>query len=298
MSDLNSLRRLSFSVAYRMLGSVVEAEDIVQDALLRFHNASNAGTSIESREAYLTSITTRLAIDHLRSARVRRETYVGEWLPEPVIQSNTSAQLERVESISMAFLLLLETLTPTERAVFLLREVFEYDYSEIARIVEKAEDNCRQIFARAKRRVEEGKPRFEPSLEERDQLAEKFFDACRAGELAGLEELLAQNVTCYSDGGGKVVAAVKPVHGRDKVARFLQGILKKGRDLGGFFRPAVVNGNPGAIAVDKEGRLVNVVELEIADGAIQALRIVVNPEKLQHLGEPSPVLQLHARHIG
>src|ERR1700687_3081044 len=182
--DLPRLRTLTFSIAYRMLGSVADAEDVVQESLLRLHRAQAEGVVVESTKAYAAAVATRLAIDHLRSARIRREEYVGSWLPEPVIDEREPGMVrhaELAESVSMAFLLILETLSPVERAVFLLREVFDYGYDEIARIVEKTEDNCRQIFARAKRHIDAGKPRFESSREKRDDLARRFFAACEAG---------------------------------------------------------------------------------------------------------------------
>src|SRR6476619_5782559 len=192
------LRPLMFSIAYRLVGSVGDAEDIVQEAFLRFHRASTDGQEIESPKAYVSAITTRLAIDHLRSARVRRERYVGTWLPEPVLtdpESDVALHAETADSLSMAFLVLLESLSPTERAVFLLREVFEYGYDEIARVIGKSEDNCRQIAVRARRQVEEKRPRFEASRTRREELAHRFFDAIGEGDAQGLLDLLAADVT-------------------------------------------------------------------------------------------------------
>ncbi len=287
-----------FAIAYRMLGSVAEAEDVVQESLLRYHRAQLDGTKIDSPPAFLTSIATRLAIDHLRSARVRRETYVGAWLPEPLLTDSgpdPRDHVEMAESLSMAFLVLLERLSPVERAVFLLRDVFDYEYGEIAAIVGKSEDNCRQIFGRAKRRIEEGKPRFEPSREKRDELANGFFAACQSGTLDDLVALLASDATFWGDGGGKATAAREPVAGAERVAKLLQGIFSKAGAMGIAMERAPINGQPGAMFFDPEGRLVSVLSLEIADGAVRSIRGVVNPEKLAHLGPVSDLARLRPR---
>jgi RNA polymerase sigma-70 factor, ECF subfamily len=286
--QLPRLRQLIFSISYRMLGSVADAEDVVQESFLRFHRAQAEGTVIESEKAYLASIATRLSIDHLRSARVRREQYVGTWLPEPIVderEPEAERRAENLESLSMAFLLMMETLSPVERAVFVLREVFDYGYEDIAAIVEKTEDNCRQIFVRAKQRVAGGKPRFENSREKREELARRFLAACERGDLAGLEQLLAADATFYGDGGGKVPIAVRqPVHGRDRVARLLHGIIFKRKHLGSRLRGTNVNGQPGAMILDPQDRLIYVFALDIADDVVQAVRSVINPDKLRHLG--------------
>src|SRR4029079_2468173 len=212
------LRPLLFSIAYRMIGSVSEAEDIVQEAFLRIHRAETEGTTIDSPKAYLSAVTTRLGIDHLKSGRRRREQYLGEWLPEPLLTDEGSpdaaAHAETADSLSTAFLVLLESLTPVERAVFLLREAFEYGYDEIARIVERSEENCRQLYVRARRHVDEGRPRFEADRKHRDELVERFFAAAERGDLAALEEMLADDVMVYGDGGGKARAqdAVQGAH--------------------------------------------------------------------------------------
>lgn len=282
------LRRRAFSIAYRMLGSVAEAEDVVQEALLRLHKSRAEGVAIESPEAFVSTVATRLAIDHLRLARVQRETYVGEWLPEPVVEESERIDgVELAESLSMAFLLLLETLTPVERAVFLLREAFDYGYDEIARVVDKTEDNCRQIFARAKRHIDAGKPRFEPSPEVRDAIARRFFEACQEGNLQPLVQLLAADATLYGDGGGKAAAIAQPLRGAERVAAFMSGIFAKGKLVGGEARLVSVNGQPGAMLLDGERRLVAVMSLEIVEGKVHSIRSVLNPDKLQHLAPVS-----------
>jgi RNA polymerase sigma-70 factor, ECF subfamily len=281
------LRPLLFSIAYRMLGSASDAEDIVQEAFLRFHRETGAGTEVESPKSYLSAVTTRLCIDHLRSARVRRESYVGTWLPEPLLTeeiSDAERHAETADSLSMGFLVLLESLTPVERAVFLLREVFEYDYDEIASVVGKSEENCRQIAVRARRQVQAGKPRFEASKAEREELARRFFQAAGEGDVESLVGMLAADVVAYADGGGKATAFPRPVHGRDKVLRILQGPGARGERLSvRGMRLAEINGQPGAMFLDPEGVPVVAVSLDIADGLIQTLHAVSNPEKLAHL---------------
>jgi RNA polymerase sigma-70 factor, ECF subfamily len=292
-SEVSAYRPLAFAIAYRMVGSVAETEDIVQEAFLRLHRARQAGVAVESPRAYLAALTTRLAIDHLRSARVRRESYVGPWLPEPVIQQGEPAmarEIERAESVSMAFMLVLEALSPVERAVFLLREVFEYAYEEIAQIVEKSEENCRQIFARAKRHIDAGRRRFEPSPEKRDEIARQFFAACERGELDGLVRVLAADAAFYGDGGGKAVAFTRPVLGADRVARLLAGTFAKFAGAGIRVVRVEVNGQPGAKLVDGGGGVVAVWSLEAAEGRVQCVHSVVNPEKLGHLGPVSDLL--------
>ena len=286
-----------FSIAYRMTGSVGDAEDIVQEAFLRLTRILREGGSISSPKAYLATAATRLAISYLRSARVRRESYVGAWLPEPLIESSEPDPAERAEmadSLSMAFLVLLESLSPAERAVFLLHEVFAYSYTEIAEITGKSEPNCRQILARARHHVDEGRagvkgPRFEASRAQSEQVARRFFAAAASGDLAGLLELLAPDVVMVGDGGGKAWAAARPFYGPERVARFMIGLLRRGQKMGARGEPAWVNGQPGAVSWDAEGRVVNVFALDIADGAVQVIRSVVNPDKLHHLGPVSDV---------
>jgi len=288
--DYAEFRPLMFSIAYRMTGSISDAEDIVQEAFLRLTRALRDGASIDSPKAYLATITTRLAISHLRSARVRRESYVGAWLPEPLLADPDPDPAERAEmsdSLSMAFLVLLESLTPTERAVFLLHEVFGYDYKEIAGITGKSETNCRQILARARHHVDDGKPRFDASREQRDQIAHRFFEAAAGGDLSGLLELLAPDVVMVGDGGGKAWATAQPISGAERVARLLFGLYRRAPKMGVRVEPAYVNGQPGAVTYDSQDRVVNVFALDIADGRVHTIRSILNPDKLHHLGPVS-----------
>jgi RNA polymerase sigma-70 factor (TIGR02957 family) len=284
---LEELRPRAFAVAYRMLGSVSEAEDIVQEALLRLHLALEQGERIESPRAYVSTVVTRLCIDQMRSARARRESYVGEWLPEPLVddgRSDPADNAELADSLSLAFLVLLESLTPEQRAAFVLREVFDYPYEQIAAIIGTGEDNARQLVSRARKRVDEGRPRFEASLAQREQLARSFLSAFSDGDLHALEELLAHDVVLHGDGGGRVRAITRPVHGRAKVARMLVSGLRAAEAFGGWtLSQAQVNGQPGAIVSDPAGKPIAVMVLDIADGQIQALRSIVNPDKLRHL---------------
>jgi RNA polymerase sigma-70 factor (ECF subfamily) len=289
------LRPLLFSIAYRMLGRVEDTEDVLQEAYVRWHRAVAAGMKPDSPRSYLAATVTRLSIDRLRRIKARRETYVGPWLPEPLVdgeETDVAAHAEMADSLSMAFLVLLEELKPVERAVFLLREVFEYGYDEIADAVGKSESNCRQILVRARGRIEAGRPRFDASKEERQALADRFFAACNDGDLQGLVDLLTEDVVFVGDGGGKAQALPEPLHGRERVARFLVGLFARGRTLRASVRPAGVNGQPGAVALDADGLVVNVMALDIAAGRIQAIRSVVNPDKLGHLGPVSDVARI------
>jgi RNA polymerase sigma-70 factor (ECF subfamily) len=279
------LRPLLFSIAYRMVSSVSEAEDIVQEAFLRIHRAETEGAKIESPKAYLSAVVTRLSIDHLKSARVRREQYVGQWLPEPIAtDDDAAAQAETADSLSMAFLVLLESLTPVERAVFLLREVFDYDYAEIAKIVQRGEDNCRQLYVRARRHIDEGRPRFEASRERRDELAQRFFAAARQGDTQALIDMLAADVVVYGDGGGKAPSWPHPIYGRERVAKLMIGTLAQAARVGVSLQPTEINGQPGVLFLDEEGRIGAVMSVDVADGLIQTIRGVTNPDKLAHLG--------------
>jgi len=287
--EFDELRRSAFGIAYRMLGSVSEAEDAVQDGFLRLHRAREGGERIESPRAYLSTVVSRLSLDHLRSARVRRETYVGEWLPEPLVAGagdDPARKAETADSLSLAFLVVLESLSPEQRAAFLLREVFDEPYDRIAEIVGTSEQNARQLATRARRHVEQRRPRFEASSAQREELATRFFAAAEEGDLEGLEELLAHDVVLHGDGGGKAPAIARPVHGRAKVARTLTaGFARLRTLLGGFTsRQEEVNGQPGALFFDREGRLVGVMMLDVAEGQIQGVSGIVNPDKLQHLG--------------
>jgi RNA polymerase sigma-70 factor (TIGR02957 family) len=286
--ELDALRRPAFAVAYRMLGSVSEAEDVVQEGLLRLHRARAGGERIESPRAYLSTVVSRLSLDVLRSARVQRETYAGEWLPEPLVTSDAddpARKAELADSLSLAFLVLLESLSSEQRAAFLLREVFDEPYGRIAEIVGTSEQNARQLAARARRHVEEQRPRFEATRAQHEELAARFFAAAEEGDLEGLEALLAHDVVFRGDGGGKAPAAPRAVHGRAKVARLMTAGLRTAGRLGGMtLRREQVNGQPGALFYDREGRLLSVVSLDIADGQIQGVSAIANPDKLQHLG--------------
>ena len=283
------LRPLLFSIAYRMVSSVSDAEDIVQEAFLRAHAAD---VEIESPKAYLSAIVTRLSIDHLRSARVQREKYVGQWLPDPLMtdsEPDAAAQVETADSLSMAFLVLLESLTPVERAVFLLRGVFEYDYSEIAKVVERSEDNCRQLYVRARRHIDEGRPRFEASRQQRDELAERFLAAAQRGDTGALIDMLAADVVVYGDGGGKAPSWPQPIYGRERVAKLMAGTFAQTERLGASVQLTHINGQPGVMFTDTEGRIGAVMSFDIVDGVVQTIRGVVNPDKLAHLGDVADV---------
>jgi RNA polymerase sigma-70 factor (ECF subfamily) len=281
-----TLRPLLFSIAYRMTGAVTDAEDLVQETYARMHDAEGRGTVIESRRAYACAVVTRLAIDHLRSARVRREEYVGEWLPEPIV-TNRSADpelhAELSDSLSMAFLVLLERLTPPERAVLLLRDVFGYGFDEVAELIGKTEAACRQLAVRAREKVQEGKPRFETSVEKRWALAERFFAAVEQGDTDGLAEMLAEDVVMYGDGGGKAPARREPIRGIMETARFLVAFRPRADREGWALTLVDVNGQPGAVVHDGDGSTITVVSLDIAMGKVQTVRAVVNPDKLAHL---------------
>jgi len=285
--QFDELRPSAFAIAYRMLGSVSEAEDVVQEGFLRLHRASEGSERIESPRAYLSTVVSRLSLDHLRSARVRRETYVGEWLPEPLVASandDPAHKAEMADSLSLAFLVLLESLSPEQRAAFLLREVFDEPYDRIAEIVGTSEQNARQLAARARRHVDERRPRFEASREQREELATRFFAAAEEGDLEGLEELLAHDVVLHGDGGGKAPAIRRALHGRARVARRLIAVLRAGTRLGLTSRREEVNGQPGALYFDLEGRLIKVMILDVAEGQIQGVSSILNPDKLRHLG--------------
>jgi RNA polymerase sigma-70 factor (ECF subfamily) len=281
------LRPLLFSIAYRMLGSVSEAEDVVQETFLRYQRALAEGVRIESPKAYLSATATRLAIDELRSARARRETYVGEWLPEPLLTDEAgdpAGVVERADAVSMAFLLMLERLGPVERAVFLLHDVFGYGFGEIAEIVGRSPAACRQLAVRARRRVSEQRPRFAPSGAQREALAERVFTALTDGDVDGLVGLLAPDVVVQGDGGGKAPQWSRPIVGADRVARLLAGLGDQIARFGVRLERREVNGQPGAIVRTADGQVVNVLCVELGEGRVLAVRSVINPDKLRHLG--------------
>jgi RNA polymerase sigma-70 factor (ECF subfamily) len=282
--EFEELRPLLFSIAYRILGSVSEAEDAVQEAWLRYE-ATPAQPA--SAKAFLSAVVSRISIDVLRSARVRREQYVGPWFPEPLLAdpyTDPERSAELADSLSMAALLLLERLSPLERAVFVLREVFGFGFPEIASAVGRSEAACRQLAVRARRHMDEGRPRFEANRREREQLAERFFDAIREGDVDGLRELLATDVQLVSDGGGKAPQWGMGVFGAEKVARALAALVSPFARIGGVVEPHEVNGQPGAILRDRDGKVINTWALDILDGQIQAIRTVLNPDKLGHVG--------------
>jgi RNA polymerase sigma-70 factor (TIGR02957 family) len=285
---LQELRPVAFAIAYQMLGSVAEAEDVVQEALLQVHLALEAGEQIASPRALVATVTTRRAIDQLRSARVRREQYVGEWLPEPIItdgHDDPARHAEMADSLSLAMLVLLESLSPEQRAVLLLHEVFDYGYREIAAIIGKSQDNVRQLATRARRHLAQRRPRFQTTREQRDELARRFLQAVEHGDLLGLEALLAHDVELTGDGGGKVPALARTLRGRSRVARTLIDWARLGARLpGGSLRPVEVNGGPAALYLDAQQRLLGVVALEVAGGQVTSISVIVNPDKLTRLG--------------
>ena len=280
MSSDDHLRALAFKIAYRMLGSVAEAEDVVQEALIRMPDRS----PLHNEEAYLTTVTTRLSIDVLRSARVRRETYVGEWLPEPLVEDEAPRLVEEEDEVSLAMLVLLERLAPDERAVFVLREAFDMPFAEIGEVIDASPDACRQKLSRARRRIEKDLPRFDPDPEERHALAHSFLRAAREGDFAALVTMLAPDAVLVGDGGGKARAISKPMVGGTQVARALASFYKIADQAGVTLHPAIVNGQPGFRSLAPDGKLVNVVQVDIADGRIQRVHSMLNPDKLHHLG--------------
>ncbi|MFI6694300.1 RNA polymerase sigma-70 factor [Streptomyces sp. NPDC050433] len=284
VEEFEALRPLLFSIAYRILGSVSEAEDAVQETWLRFDGSPTRPTSTK---AFLSAVVTRISIDVLRSARVRREAYVGPWFPEPLLNDpyeDPQRSVELADSVSMAALLLLERLSPLERAVFLMREVFAFEFADVAEAVGRSEPACRQLLVRARRHMEAGRPRFEADRQERRELATRFFDALKNGDVGGLQDLLAADVQLVGDGGGKAPQLSKAVRGSESVAR----VLGKGFHL--LFRvdatvePQEINGQPGAIFRDRDGKVITVLALDVLDGQVQTIRSVTNPDKLGHLG--------------
>ncbi|MEV5709392.1 RNA polymerase sigma-70 factor [Actinoallomurus sp. NPDC052274] len=282
--EFQELRPLLFSIAYRILGSVGEAEDAVQETWLRYAASPTQPTSTKS---FLSAVVTRISIDVLRSARVRREEYTGPWFPEPLLSDpcqDPERSAELADSVSMAALLLLERLSPLERAVFVLREVFGFDFPEIASAVGRSEAACRQLVVRARRHMDAGRPRFQADRREREELAERFFVAFAEGDVDGLTELLAADVRMIGDSGGKAPRWGTGVSGAGNVARVLTALLAPFVRIGGVVEPHQVNGQPGAIFRDRDGKVVNTWTLDILDGRIQTIRTVVNPDKLGHVG--------------
>jgi RNA polymerase sigma-70 factor (ECF subfamily) len=282
--EFEELRPLLFAIAYRILGSVSEAEDAVQETWLRYQ-ASPAEPA--SAKAFLSAAVTRISIDVLRSARVRREEYVGHWLPEPLLTDpyeDPERSAELADSVSMAALLLLERLTPLERAVFVLREVFGLGFPQIASAVGRSEAACRQLAVRARRHMDEGRPRFEADRRKREELAERFFDAFREGDVDGLRELLAADVQLVGDGGGKAPAFARSIFGAERVARVLTSVFPWLVRIDVTLEPREVNGQPGAIFRDRDGKVLATLTLDVLDGQIQTVGSVSNPEKLGHVG--------------
>jgi RNA polymerase sigma-70 factor, ECF subfamily len=282
--EFEELRPLLFAIAYRILGRVAEAEDAVQETWLRYEASPTKPTSTK---AFLSAVVTRISIDVLRSARRRREEYVGPWFPEPLLTDpyeDPERSAELADSVSMAALLLLERLTPLERAVFVLREVFGFGFPEIASAVGRSEAACRQLAVRSRRHMDTGRPRFEADRREREELAERFFDAFREGDVDRLRKLLAADVQMVGDGGGKAPAFARSVIGADNVARVLASIFPVLVRIDARVEPREVNGQPGAILRDRDGNVVSTVTLDVLGGRIQTIRSVVNPDKLGHLG--------------
>ncbi|MFC4610396.1 RNA polymerase sigma-70 factor [Streptomyces maoxianensis] len=284
VEEFEELRPLLFSIAYRILGSVGEAEDAVQETWLRFDGSATRPTSTK---AFLSAAVTRISIDVLRSARVRREEYVGPWFPEPLLADpyeDPARSVELADSVSMVALLLLERLSPLERAVFVLREVFGFEFDEVAAAVGRSEAACRQLLVRARRHMEAGRPRFEAVRKEREELASRFFDALREGDVAGLQDLLAADVSMVGDGGGKAPQLARAVIGAENVARLLASVFPRMARIDVTFEPHEVNGQPGAIFRDRDGKVLHTLAIDVLDGQIQAIRSVINPDKLGHLG--------------
>jgi RNA polymerase sigma-70 factor (TIGR02957 family) len=286
-AELGELRPLMFSIAYRMLGSVTEAEDVVQDAYLRLHERSLAGDVIDRPEAFASTVVTRLAIDALRSARRTRELYTGTWLPEPLPDDDADPahRVERDETLSFAFLAVLERLGPVERAVFILREVFDVDYADIAEIVERDEAACRQIMHRARARIADGRPRFEADAARDAALTDSFFAALELGDVDALASVLADDVVFYGDGGGKAPAILHPIRGAVSVARFLAGLVRRGTGMGVQFERTRVNGEPALRVGAADGATLSVLMVHLSDGHVSVVANQLNPDKLRHLGE-------------
>jgi RNA polymerase sigma-70 factor (ECF subfamily) len=284
--DLEALRRHGFGIAYRMLGSVSEAEDVAQEAVLRLTRQEDP---IDEPAAWMTTVSTRLSINVLTSARARRESYVGPWLPEPLLADpvpGPHARAELAESLSFALLTLMERLTPVERAAYLLREAFGYEYADIAAIIERTEANSRQLVTRARKHLDAGRPRFDPDEAARDALLERFLAAAEEGDLEALEELLAKDAVLYADHGGKAMAPREPIFGAADIAHFMATVAGLARSGDMETRLVRVNGQPGRVVRgpdDAEIRVLSVLAVDVVDGRIQTVRVVRNPDKLAHL---------------
>jgi RNA polymerase sigma-70 factor, ECF subfamily len=282
--EFEELRPQLFAISYRILGSVTEAEDAVQETWVRFDAAQ---VEPSSPRAYLATIVTRISLDVLRSSRVRREIYVGDWFPEPLLTDpyeDPQRAAELADSVSMAALVLLERLTPLERAVFVLREVFGYGFADIAAMIERSEAACRQLALRARRHMDEGRPRFEADPEERDRLADRFFAAMREGDLDGLKSVLTPDVGWTTDSGGTSPQWPHGLYGADKVARVLVAVIPPLVQIEATLERQRINGQPGAILRDRRGRVLSAWTLDVLDGQVQAIRTLLNPEKLRHVG--------------
>ncbi|UFR04573.1 RNA polymerase sigma-70 factor [Streptomyces sp. Go40/10] len=291
--EFQELRPLLFSIAYRILGSVSEAEDAVQETWLRYVDSPTEPRSVR---AFLSATVTRLSIDVLRSARVRREAYVGPWFPEPLLADpyeDPARSAELADSVSLAALLLLERLSPLERAVFVLREVFDFGFPEIASAVGRSEAACRQLAVRARRHMTEGRPRFEADRTAREELASRFFDALREGDVTGLQDLLAADASMVGDGGGKSPQLARAVLGADKVARLLGSVIAQLALVDATFQTHEINGQPGAIFRDRDGKVLQTLALDVLDGRIHAIRLVGNPDKLGHVGPVADAWAIH-----
>ncbi|WP_299531122.1 RNA polymerase sigma-70 factor [uncultured Streptomyces sp.] len=291
--EFQGLRPLLFSIAYRILGSVAEAEDAVQEAWLRFDGMTEEP---RSARAFLSTAVTRISIDVLRSARVRREAYVGPWFPEPLLEDpyeDPERSAELADSVSMAALLLLERLSPLERAVFVLREVFAFGFPEVAAAVGRSEAACRQLALRARRHMAEGRPRFEADRAEREELAARFFDALREGDVVGLRDLLAADVSLAGDGGGRTPQLAGAVSGADRVARLLAAVFPLLARVDVTCEEREVNGGPGALFRDRDGAVLQALALDVLDGRVRTVRLVLNPDKLAHVGPVADAWAIH-----
>ncbi|RFU84811.1 RNA polymerase sigma-70 factor [Streptomyces triticagri] len=293
VEEFEALRPLLFSISYRILGSVGEAEDAVQETWLRYDLSATRPTS---PKAFLSTTVTRISIDVLRSARMRRESYVGTWLPEPLLSDpyeDPERSAELADSVSTAALLLLERLSPPERAVFVLREVFAFGFADIAAAVGRSESACRQLLVRARRHMDAGRPRFEAAAEQRQELAARFFEALTKGDIDVLRELLAADATLVGDGGGRTPALARAVGGADAMARLLGSVYPRIALTGVTFEPHEINRLPGAVFRDRDGRVLHTLALEMADGHIRSVLSVSNPDKLGHLGPVADAWALH-----